>query len=216
MSPRGNRLLEGDLAIELDESLYDAQVQTTGPLITLEDTGPWGKQTADYAFAQRGQPLAGKVRLQSRRPRVRARCTTDVALQGQEAAVVHRLLLQPEVGQAEVVDLFVTGPGQETWEWKTIEGGNSLRKVEHLPGMALAPDILAVAAPTPLHAAVLLGGPVRTALAGSWWRLTLARPLREPVTLEAIYHQPLQGHGQEFRFVVPLPTIPGRFTLRAR
>jgi hypothetical protein len=206
VAPLGVRLREGALAIDLDESLYEARVDTPARGTTPGEDGPWGKQLPDYYFPYRGQPVQGTLTLQPRRPRLRARCTSAVGLTADRAAVETRLTLQPEVGTPETVDLYLSAPPAGRWQWKTEEGTNAVRSFERVPAVEAAPLLGAVGAP-PLPAATLLAALARppAGLRGERWRLTLARPLREPVTLAGTGE--LRRGGD--RVDVPLPAVAG-------
>jgi hypothetical protein len=204
--PLGVRLREGALAIDLDETLYEARVDTPARATTPGEDGPWGKQLPDYYFPYRGQPVRGTLTLQPRRPRVRARCSSAVGLTADRAAVETHLTLLPEVGTPDAVDLYLSAPPAGRWEWKTEEGTNAVRSFERLPAVEAAPLLGAVGVP-PLQAAGLLAALDRrpAGLRGERWRLTLARPLREPVTL--VGSGELRCGGD--RVDVPLPAVPG-------
>jgi hypothetical protein len=204
--PLGARLREGALAIDLDESLYEARVESSARATTPGEDGPWGKQLPDYYFPYRGQPVRGTLTLQPRRPRVRVRCTSAVGLTADRAAVETHLTLQPEVGTPDTLDLYLSAPPAGRWEWKTEEGSNAVRSFERLPALEAAPLLGAVGAP-PLQAADCLAALTRppAGLGGERWRLTLARPLREPVTLAGSGE--LRRGGD--RVDVPLPAVLG-------
>src|SRR5262249_40768512 len=109
--PVGVRPREGGLAIEFDETLYEGRVTTAALPSPPDEEGPWGKQIPDYSYPFRGQPVAGTLRLRPRQPRLRARATSEVFLAAGGAGVTTHLLLQPDLGNPEAVDLYVSAPG---------------------------------------------------------------------------------------------------------
>ncbi|MBL8797835.1 MAG: hypothetical protein JNM56_28315 [Planctomycetia bacterium] len=196
LAPVGARLREGALAVSV-ASLYQA-VPTASvaavPLEIAEERGadpktprppaprpPWGQQTVDYYFPYQGQPVAGTVQLRSRPLQLRARCTSDVVIASGRAIQVTRLELAPEVDNPQTVDLFVSDPAAQDWDWKTVRGGNPVADVEHYRAAEFAPQLAVLAARTPLQAL----GPLVAQRRGSWQRLRFAQPLTEPVTVEA-------------------------------
>jgi hypothetical protein len=205
--PVGAKAREGGLAVEFDEGLYDGRVRTAAAAGPPEEDGPWGKQAPDYYYPFRGQPPQGTLTLQPSRPRLRARCTTEVVFTAGRAAFVARLALQPVVGAPEAVDVTVSAPGAGRWAWKTVEGANGVQAFERHPAAEAAGRLAALAAGDPLGAA-LLAAP---APAGERWRLTLNRPLSEPLTLEASWELPVaaEAEGGPATVEVPLPAVSG-------
>src|SRR5262249_21370886 len=147
------------------------------------------------------------------------------------AVVLTRLVLQPEVGSPEQLDVQASAPVPGAWPWKTVRGNNQVRAVQPLEAGEAETRLLALGARTPLETAVLLAVPPRS----RFWRLTLARPLREPLVLEAtldVSVQELSGMAAagtpqagpaptaERSWNVPLITVPaadhleGEVTLR--
>jgi hypothetical protein len=208
--PLGARLREGALAIDYDESAYDARPTTAAQTSTPDEEGPWGKQVPDYYYPYRGQPVQGTLVLLPRRPRVRARCTSAVGLTAERAALETHLTLQPEVGTPDSVDVYVSAPPGK-WEWKTEEGTNAVRSFERLPAAEAMAWLLALGAARPPEAAGLLGALARLPAwsRGERWRLTLERPLREPVTLAGTWELQRAGGPGEPRVDVPLLSVLG-------
>jgi hypothetical protein len=143
---------------------------------------PWGTNSLDYYYPFRGQPVTGRLRLELRRPRVRAQCTNEVILASGRAALRTRLLLQPEVGNPQTIDFALSSQPISSWNWKSGNSQNGVRSMERLPLTEVAPGLLALGARTPLEPVAVLALPQSR---GTLWRLTLAQPLREPLALEA-------------------------------
>ncbi|HLJ98123.1 MAG TPA: hypothetical protein VKU02_33495 [Gemmataceae bacterium] len=145
---------------------------------------PWGAHPPDALYLFGKQPVTGTVELRSRSPRVRAHCTSEIVLASGRAAVLTRLLLQPEVGSPDTIDLLVSAPIAGPWNWRSEGGRNAVKAVQRLTNAEIVPWLLPLGAGTPLAATALLhpviNGP-------TWWRLTLDQPLREPLLLEATF-----------------------------
>src|SRR5207249_2966308 len=92
------------------------------------------------------------------------------------------LAVQPETGSPETLDLYVSTPVSGAWHWKTERGTNQVRGIERLHVAEAAPHLLALGASTVVAAASWLASPWAS---GTFWRLRLAQPLREPLLLEA-------------------------------
>jgi hypothetical protein len=205
--PLGVRAREGGLAIEFDETLYEGRVNTTALPSSPDEEGPWGKQIPDYYYPLRGQAVAGTLHLKTRLPRLRARATSEVFLAAGGAGVTTHLLLQPDLGNPETVELYVSAPGTTHWEWKAANGSNSVKAFERLPAVEAAPLLAPLAASAPLQAAYLS---VIPGLPGERWRLTLAHPLREPLLLEgSCEFPPSAAPPGEVQLDVPLLAVVG-------
>jgi hypothetical protein len=205
--PLGVRYREGGLAIEFDEMLYEGGVTTTALTSSPEEEGPWGKQAPDYYYPFRGQPVAGTLHLKLRQPRLRARATSEVFLSAGGAGVTTHLLLQPDLGNPETVEVYVSAPGTARWEWKVANGSNAVKAFERLPAAEAVPLLAPLAAIDPLQAACLSAAP---GLPGERWRLTLAHPLREPLLLEGSCELPHGAAGEdEVQLDVPLLAVLG-------
>jgi hypothetical protein len=201
------------LGVGFDEKLYDAAVTPRGrPVVALGDLGPsrdpypWGKQPPDLYFPYRGQPAAGTLTLRPLSARVRARCTTEVLLTAGRVALGTHLLVQPEVSRPESIEIVLSAPAPEGWTWKTRDSDNAVRRAERLPGVE-APLFAGLAARSPLESAALAAAGRGWAGRGEVWRLTLERPLAEPLALEAGALLPA-GPG-DVRLDVPLVTVRG-------
>jgi hypothetical protein len=187
VTPRGVYQREGALAIDFDEQVYRARVEATAAPAEpaeREDYGPWGSQVPDYYYRYYGEPVRGTLRLQPREPRVTVRCASDVVFASGRAALVAHLLLQPEVGSPSTLDFLISAPAAGKWEWRNGQGGtNSVRSFE--PARHTERALLGL-----LSARTLLDF-LACARVGAdcfnqpeHWRLTLTRPLREPLQLD--------------------------------
>ena len=178
--PLGARFREGSLGIEFNEQSYVPVIKASLPETEPDEEGPWGKQSPDFYFAYRGQPVTGTLLLRPRPPQVRAKCSSEFSLAPGRAAVETRLLLEAETGEVQTVDVAVSVESREPWEWHVEQGDNQVRKLERLE----ARDASAL---------VALSNPwAMAALGGAWphgerWRITLAKPLRHraPLLLRA-------------------------------
>jgi hypothetical protein len=211
--PQGTRSWDGALAIRIDP-VYEATVHASSaavipekglelkgsttqradepryaildPLAGVLDSyqSPWGTQQPDYLYSFRGQAVRGTLMLRSRSPRVRARCTSEIALASGRAAVFTRLLLQPDVGNPDTIDLLVSAPVVGPWNWRSEGGRNAVKGMQRLTAAEVLPHLFALCASTPLSALNLLYPQLSRV---TWWRLTLAQPLREPLLLETTF-----------------------------
>jgi hypothetical protein len=183
--PCGARLREGGLAIDFDESAYEARPSTLVAAEAPGEAGPWGQQPPGLYYPYHGKVVRGTLTLVPRRPRVRARCSSAVGLTAERAAVETHMTLEPEVGKPEAVDLYLSAPPRGRWEWRTEEGVVRVRAFERLPAVEAAALLAPVGVPRPLETTGLVAALARppAGLRGERWRLTFDQPLREPVSL---------------------------------
>lgn len=197
----GARLCEGGLAISVD-SLY--QAQTTASAAPTDDNAewqrllreigpgerpPWGEQSPDFYYPFRSQIAKGSVdqlvkgmlTLRPRPTRIRARLNSQVYLASGRATLLTRIELHPEGGAPEALDLLCSTPVPGAWSWKTLAGQNQVKSIKPLHSADLARHLAPLTTVTPLQAAAVLAV---VPPQGTWWRLTLARPLRERLELE--------------------------------
>lgn len=206
--PLGARAREGALAIDFDEQVYQAEVTANQHPAEPDAEALRGKPSPDYYYPYYGQPVQGTLRLAQRAARVGARCASEVVVAGGRASLTTHLTLRPEVGSPDAVDVLLSAPAAGRWEWKAAGGANPVRGFERVAGPDVLGAVLAAGAGTPLDAlagawaAVALPRPV-----GERWRLTLARPLREPVTLDGACEL-RRGPGDDL-WDVPLLTVAG-------
>jgi hypothetical protein len=163
---------------------------------------PWGNQPPDYLYPFWGQGVRGKVGLRPRSPHVRARCTSEIVLASGRAAVLTRLLLQPEVGSPDHIDLLVSTAVTGKWNWRCEGSHNAVAAMQRFRAVEYLTPLLSLGASTPLSAASLIRPLFGRA---NWWRLTLAQPLREPLLLETTFDLAVgtnDQHGE--RWEVPL------------
>jgi hypothetical protein len=171
---------EGTLAIAVDPA-YQTNVATSLTAAAPEEKGPWGRLVPDYSFAFRGQPVTGSLRLHARDTRLRSRCSSDVVLSAGHGRMVTRLLLRPELGNPDSVNLIFSAPVAGPLQWKTEQGSNQIRSVKQLPAPAAVAPAGLFGARTTLGQAALLAA---TQLTDPVYHLTLSRPLREPLLVE--------------------------------
>jgi hypothetical protein len=220
--PPGARLWDAALALRIDP-LYEATVRASLPATPLDrkieesrsaleerpdrlslalhplgsllrTPPPWGVQPPDYLYTGRGRAVRGSVILHPRPPRLRAHCTSEVVLAATRAAVSTRLLLQPEVGNPDTVDLLVSAPVAANWTWRSKTGSNGVKEIQRLRTAEVLPWLLPLGGGTPLT--VL--GPLHPLLhQATRWRLTLAGPLREPLLLETTFQLVSEGPPRE-------------------
>ena len=162
-------LRSGVLAISV-RAPYQAVVNASlaaGP----ESSGPWKSSLPQFYYPFRNEAVAGKLRLLPYRPKVQARCSSEVVLGPGGAALNARLDLEPVQGNPTALDLYLSAPLPKGWQWKTED--NQFVKRERLPLAETLPSLLALGARQPLEWATL-----QTLLPrGQRWRLTLAKPL---------------------------------------
>jgi hypothetical protein len=216
--PVGARLVEGALAVDLDDQVWRASMSTAAEPATPEDEGPWGKRLVDYYYRFLGNSLHGTLHLEPQRPRLRVRCQSEVALSrpwwaaGTAGVPVAqtRLLLEAEAGNIPAIELDFSAAPEGPWAWAEerssamndrTAGRGPVRSAERLPGEE-ASAAAVLAARNPLDVACFLAARPR----GQRWRLSLMRPLRprEPLRLVAALPLGLGAAGRE----VPLVVVP--------
>ena len=192
------RFRQGALGISIDPA-YQANAQCRQPAAVAplsEKDPPWGRQTLDYYYAYRGlatdgptgPPVAGLLRLQPRTPRFTAHCSSRVLFTGGHPVVGIELVLRPEIGSPDTVDLLVSTPVVES---TPLPAG--------LPGVVPALSLLA--ARSPLEAVNLLVKPPQTkawkwqgpAAPGGEFKCERWRPAEATSCLTALaVHSPLE------------------------
>jgi hypothetical protein len=219
--PLKSYLREGILAITVDP-VYEAEVQTSMTAAAAEDKGPWGRELPTYCYRTQGQAIEAAVTIRSRSPRVQASYRNEVMIASGRAQMVMRLFLQPDVGHPDTMDLCLSAPVvDKSLIWKIKRGGNRIREVQRLPAGEIESWLGLLGSRTPFQTAGLMLAP-----SAQWtcFRITLARPLREQLLLEASFELTGQtsarpGTGaadrpvRERHWQVPLPTIRGTESL---
>src|SRR5262249_24124823 len=157
----------------------------------------------DFYYPYYGEPVRGTMHLEPRQPRAGVRCSSEVVLTPAKAALVAHVLLQPEVGAPDALDLLVSAPPGRNWIWKTMQGNNQVNGFEPVSraessALAVLGARTVLDAATAWHAALQPPGPQR-------WRLRLARPLRQPLMLDAACEI---ARGPDGRLEVPLLAAP--------
>lgn len=204
VAPRGARCREGVLAIDFDEQAYRAKVESAAAPSAPSEDGPWGNQKPDYFYPYYGDPVRGTLRLDPREPRVAVYCGSEVVLASGRAGLIAHITLQPEVGSPDVIDFLASAPPGGKWDWKTVLGNNQVRGFEPVLGAEMA-ALAGLGARSALDLAVTLQAASRPPGGPRRWRLTLARPLREPVSLDAACEI---ARGPNGRWEVPLLAAP--------
>lgn len=207
LMPVGAYLREGTLGISVDP-LFQVKVTASLPPSTAEEKGPWDVKGPDHVFSYRGLPVIGSVHVQPRRTLVQARWTSEVLLAAEGAALTTHLLLEPKIGNPDQVDLQVTAATAGSWTWKTERGPNHVRSFQRLRAVEAAAQLSFLGVRNPLEAAVRIVQPLPQR---EWWRLTLARPLREPLLLRATCafegNETPAGTGVDLLWNVPVPLV---------
>ncbi len=206
-APLGARFPEGALALDCDPQLFHLDVQTPADRAEAEKEGPWS-QPPEYYYRYRGHPITGKLIVEPRPPRLRARCHSEVLVASGRAVVETRLVLEAEVGSPQTIDLAMSEGDGGPWTWRTEAGGrredaagNGLPRIERLHTVEVADALQVLAARDALQTAALHAARP----SGERWRLTLARPLgaKEPLRLRATR----QLRSRDDRWRVPLPIV---------
>jgi hypothetical protein len=203
--PRGALSREGSLAIDYDEQTYRARVEANAdPRDAIED-GPWGNQTPDLYYSYSGEPVRGTLYLEPRQPRAAVRISSDVLTTSGRARLIAHVQIQPRVGNPDAVELSVSAAAPGKWEWKTVQGNNSVRAFEPVFKMeSIAPALLG--AGSPIAQALCLSAVLSETSGPLHRRLLFDRPIREAVGLEASCEIP---RGPDGRWEVPLLSVPG-------
>jgi hypothetical protein len=225
---------EGGLAIDYDEQVHRAVVRTGSVSTEPANSGPWGKITPHFYYPFKGEAVAGTLHLIPRPPRFSAQVRSEVFAAAGRAAVQTRLVLEGESGLPTQVEVYLSAPivtprapgdmgppippaiirpvAGEAWRLDTSSrsAGNRLRRVERLYDRETAAVLAGLAATTPLQAVALEAARPR----GSFWRLTLQRPLkvRQPLILHCMHElMPVPGTDPAHRptWEIPLAKVEG-------
>lgn len=204
VAPEGGRVLQGILAVSLDPA-FRAEVWSPAPLDELPASAdvisglprPWGEHTPDLLYRSRRSTVAGILRLRPRPARLRCRTVSEVTLADSKVTLRALLQLEPAVGLPRSIDVFATGAGAAPWNWRVLRGNNQLTATHLGASPSLAPSLVGLGASSGWNALALASLPAT----GRWWRLALAHPLREALTLEG---QLDLGHSAERRWDIPL------------
>src|SRR5262249_40730183 len=120
VTPRGARSREGALAIDFDEQVYRARVETASLPSEPSEEGPWGNQKPDYYYPFYGEPARGALHLERRESRVVVRCNSEVVLASGKAALAAHVFLQPGVGAPDSIELLSSASPVGKWDWKSV------------------------------------------------------------------------------------------------
>jgi hypothetical protein len=198
---------QGMMALAVDP-LYEvavrpAQAEGETPRgVTSAVTIPgWGIKEPNYSFAYQDRVLLGKIDIRTQSPRLRGDAAIDTLTSSGRPAARIRLRLEPAGGSLDAVTLFVSTPVAVPWRWTIRPATYRVIDAERLPVEEFAPFAPLVAGAPPFAA---IGLPVYHLPRGSYWRLTLNQPLRDPVTLET-YAELTRGATSNFE--VPLVAL---------
>jgi hypothetical protein len=200
---------QGTLSIHVDP-LYQATVTySSGPMHSADDAGQ-GTQAPDFSFPWHGQPVAGKVRLLPRPSRLQARLRHEAVIASHSANLRVKLDLESVAGNPRSLDFRTTDAPPVSWHWVSDPAQPPLLgRMERLPGLEVAPYLLALGGNDPIRVTALIAG----VPAGQRWRATLARSLRPRETLtldlplERVRRGALPAELPEFAWKIPLFTV---------
>jgi hypothetical protein len=135
-----------------------------------------------WRYPFHGRVPSGPLLLTLRSPVFQAYVETTVRAEAGMPRLTTHIGLQPESGGLSSIVLTTSAPVAEPWTWRTVQGTNQVLTVEPLPlGRAFAAvAVLGVRLPI-----VTPAGLVETQT--RWWRMTFARPLDSPLTIESSY-----------------------------
>jgi hypothetical protein len=193
--PEQTQMLETSLGVMIDPS-HGARIELQSATLESDRDGkaasppppagqtraPWGDRKPERLFRSREQPIRGEIALRSKRSGPRAQCTEQIVWHPDHVSVQARLLLQPEGGRPDAVDLYVSTPLPITWSWKSLSSNNEIRHVQRLQAVEVLSQFLPLGSTTAFECLGLLHLPPPR---GTWWRLLLARPLDNQLLIEA-------------------------------
>jgi hypothetical protein len=188
--PLAARARDGLLAVRVAPALRSDPVGAPEPASRPPDeraAAPWSDAPADYVFALHGPAVEGSLRFWPRSARYRAAAASTVTVTGHRAVIVSRLRLESEPSGVDSVLLHSSAAGGPS-DWRAVQGANRVRSVQPLE-LAPSRPLAVLAAPSPWHA--LMAAALPTGANGCWWRVTLTRPLSEPVEIEATTELPV-------------------------
>lgn len=179
LKPRGSLALAGALAISVDPLYRLASVQTDLAATPAEANGPWGRTLPDLFYSYRNRSMAGELHVQPNAAELHARSQLEATLAEHKARLGLHLEVTPLRGAANHLDFFCTVPVEVPWTWKPAPGSADVLAVQPIAERVLAAQLLRLGFSHPL--AALVGTAAWPA--GQWWRVTLARPLNQSITL---------------------------------
>ena len=182
----------------------DEESDFVGPLIPEPSDG-----RAIWTYRFHGQPPVGPLHLAERKPRLAVSCDSVVSLDSDRPTVTTRLMLKPESGALSSIILMTTEPVTEPWTWHTVQGTNQVLSVRPI----LATDALAVFGSMASRSPFEIAMHFQLSSKSRWWRMTFARPLETPLTIESVYGAALPDiavHEQRLRamaIIAPRPAL---------
>jgi hypothetical protein len=205
VAPTDQRQWEGELAIGVDSALQGTALASAHSVLPATSGMPeaplggaattragttslppftlaaWHTQQPDFYYPFWSRPVTGTIRLQPRPPRFHAHCDSEVVLAPSRAQLHCRLTLEPMLGSIETVDLALSAPTKEPWQWKSESSRNGVRAMRRLLVVEETPRLLPLGGVSALEVANLFAVPPPQ---GSVWRMTLAEPLHERLVLD--------------------------------
>jgi hypothetical protein len=177
--PTGASLLTGDLTIRVGPSFHAQAPQAApepflhGPPAPLANNG---RNTWHYSYS--GPTPPGTLHLHLGSLRLKVGNETQVYRVNGRAEVTTRLQLKPDVGGQRSITLMSLAPVGNL-NWKTISGNNVVSSIDPLPLSPLR-IVGALGGTNAIDSGILVAMPRQL----QWWRVSFARPLEQPVTLE--------------------------------
>src|SRR5581483_5728938 len=129
-------------------------------------------------FTYRGPGISGKVRIVPQRSRLRVHGEQEIVL-GRTGQFKARLDLEPVLGRADHLDLYLSHPVGAPWRVQTNDPRNSVRLVSRLPALEALPRLLHLGGGHALAQASLAVALPR----GELWRVQFTEPLLQKTAL---------------------------------
>jgi hypothetical protein len=148
---------------------------------------PWGGQTPQRLYEARNGPVQGTVSLSANPSRLKVRCETEVVAALGQAALTIRLHVEPTSGSANQI-CYSSSVEISGWRWTSSDPANPVSVVERPAVTQAMLPLLTLGSSSPFQHADILA---RLEISDPCWRITMARPMRGPLTLES--HVDLQG-----------------------
>jgi hypothetical protein len=186
----GVRQREGSIALHTDPAL-SASVNTELPQIRAD------------VFGIRNPSAEGTLIVRPKATRLQAKCLSETRVLGGRMRSTFRLQLRPTGRAGRDLLLFTSTPVAGAWEYHTLHGPVEIQGMAPTAELGVPALLGQIGIEGPLSSATGLAW--RRALHGRCWRLTLDRPLREPVEFELS----CEGPGGASRLEIPLLMVPG-------
>lgn len=178
LEPIGANLRQGTLALLADTHQRVVLLQSNLPTVR-PDAALAKDPKLRFFFAFRQTPVTGKIRLFPQQPVLQAKTNQIVTFTPDMVKVKADLAIEPVVGQAAALNVFLAGAGNDPWRFEAK--GAEIAKKERLPLPEIAALGLGLTANHgPILAAARLLQPV-----GQVWRIHFREPIAKGVTLTA-------------------------------